>query len=114
MNRKDRISLAADYLSRRGYTVEATPNRGIDLLARDKGGITAFVAVSPLRTRHFPLRPFKGSKTRLRRFHSLTAGINKWIVKNPYKGIIRLDSVYVADDGRLDHTYGNTHRIGAY
>ena len=115
MNRKDRINLAAAHLTRNGYNVETPTRNGIDIIARDGHGITAFIAVSPLRRKYFPIQPFKGTKARESRFCRLTAGLNKWLVENPkHKGLVRIDSVFVADDGRLDHMEGQPHRVGAY
>lgn len=106
MNKAERISKALKFLERNGYVLHATsPKRGIDLIVfKENDPTTAiFVAVMPLKSRAFPMQPFKGKQGKLR-YHSLTSGASKWIDDVDWKGKIRLDTVTVHDtNGLIDH-----------
>jgi len=106
MTQKERISIATDFLERNGYVLHATsPKRGIDLIVfkGNNPNTAIFVAVMPLKSKAFPMQPFKGKQGELR-YHSLMSGASKWIDDVDWKGKIRFDSVIVHDtNGLIDH-----------
>lgn len=106
MNKNERIQKALKFLERSGYLIHATsPKRGIDLIV-SKGNdpnTAIFVAVMPLKSKAFPMQPFKGKQGELR-YHSLMSGASKWIDEVDWKGKIRFDTVTVHDtNGLIDH-----------
>lgn len=106
MNKAERISKALKFLERNGYVLHATsPKRGIDLIVfkGNDPNTAIFVAVMPLKSKAFPMQPFKGKQGELR-YHSLMSGASKWIGEVEWKGNIRFDTVTVHDtNGLIDH-----------
>ena len=106
MNKSERISKALKFLERNGYVLHATsPKRGVDLIVfKGNDPDTAiFVAVMPLKSKAFPMQPFR-SKQGQSRFLSLMSGACKWIGEVEWKGNIRFDTVIVHDtNGLIDH-----------
>ena len=120
MNRKQRLEHALVYLYRHGYKIELTPRcRGLDLVLELPNNTNnpelrkvAFVAVMPLKRRHFPLLPFAMSKTSKVRLDALKRGATRWLAtqgKGQFK--CQFDAITVRDDGVLDHVQ-NCGRLG--
>lgn len=106
MKKNERIQKSLKFLERNGYVLHATsPKRGIDLIVF-KGGdpdTAIFVAVMPLKSKSFPMQPFKNKQGELR-YQSLMSGASKWIDDVDWKGKIRFDTVIVHDtNGLIDH-----------
>lgn len=116
MSKRDAIERATLYLYKQGYSVEWTSERGIDIIARsdEGGGTLALVAVQPFTGKAFPMNPFTDTKAHRNRFYRLTAGATRYIARTRYKGLLRLDSVLVRNDGTLDHCRRKPHRVGSY
>ena len=106
MNKNERIQKALKFLERNGYVLHATsPKRGVDLIVfKDNAPDTAiFVAVMPLKSKAFPMQPFRSKQGELR-YHSLMLGASKWIDDVDWKGKTRFDTVTVHDtNGLIDH-----------
>lgn len=106
MTKTERISKTLKFLERNGYALHATsPRRGIDLIVfKPSDPDTAiFVAVMPLKSRSFPMQPFR-SRAGEARFNSLATGACKWIEEVGWKGNVRFDSVLIHDaNGLIDH-----------